>query len=681
MKRKKHLRQLKHKRHGKRLLLLVAIFIAAIGLTWGGVRIYAQVAGAPPITVPSASAFVDKDGEKIGDHFANERRYWVELEDVSPFMIDALLSVEDHTFYEHNGFNVKRIAGAIIANIKSGGKAQGASTITQQFARNLYLSHEKTWTRKLHEALYAYRLEIFYSKDDILEGYLNTVYFGHGMYGVEAASRYYFGKAAKDLTLAEASLLAGVPKGPSIYSPIVDIDKSKERQAIILALMVENEKITEADKTAAQTQEIALKNDAFQDKNSAPYFLDVAWQEASEILRKKQMDISEGGWVVKTTLNQKHQEAADFAVANRMPEGELQVSFVSIEPKTGAVTAMVGGRNYSDSPFNRATQAQRQPGSTLKPFLYAAALEKRYNPLTFLDVPQTTFTFDGNEKYTPKNANDKFAEHEISMTQALALSDNIYAVKVLEDIGYKAFRDIGKRFDLPIGKANSPRIALGSEEMSLYRLTTAYNRLASSGKAVTPTTILSITNNKGEIVYEYEPPEEVEQALSKADSFLVTTMMQAMFNPNYNDYAYVTGNDIAPYLTQDSYAAKTGTTNSDQWIVGYSPSITAGVWNGYDQGKNLDGGVTKYIWLDFMERVNAGKKQSFKKPKGISEVKVEIKSGKLASRSCDKQATVFVKNNDVPTERCIKFDIFDVNTWDSFFDSLPSSILGAPSKR
>lgn len=681
MKRKKHLRQLKHKRRGKRLLLLVAIFIAASGLLWGGIRIYAQVAGAPPITVPSASTFVDRDGEKIGDHFANERRYWVALDDISPFMVDALLSVEDHTFYEHHGFNLKRIAGAVVANIKSGGKAQGASTITQQFARNLYLSHEKTWSRKLNEALYAYRLEIFYSKDAILEGYLNTVYFGHGMYGVEAASRYYFGKAAKDLTLAEASLLAGVPKGPSIYSPIVDIDKAKERQAIILALMMDNNKITEAEKVAAQAQEIALKNDAFQETNHAPYFLDVAWQEASEILRKQQLDISAGGYVIQTTLNKKHQEAADFAVANRMPEGDLQVSFVSIAPSSGEVTAMIGGRNYSESPFNRATQAQRQPGSTLKPFLYAAALEKNYNPLTFLPVTQTTFTFNGNEQYTPKNANDAFADHDISMIQALALSDNIYAVKVLEDIGYKAFRSIGERFDLPIGKANSPRIALGSEELSLYRLTTAYNRLASKGAAVTPTTILSITNSKGEVVYTYTPPTEIEQALTKTDSFLVTTMMQAMFNDEYNDYTNVTGNDIAPYLTHDYYAAKTGTTNSDQWMVGFSPSITAGVWNGYDQGKNLAGGVTKYIWLDFMERVNTSKKQRFTPPKGVSAVNVEISSGKLGSRACGKQAVVFVKDKDVPTERCIKFDLFDVDTWERFFDSIPSSILGPPPKR
>lgn len=675
MERKAYVRKKKHKRRGKRLLLLFAVFIALIGIAWGGLRIYAQLAGAPPITVPSASVFVDKDGEKIGDHFATERRYWVELENISPYMKDALLSVEDHTFYEHNGFNFKRIMGAVVANIRSGGKAEGASTITQQFARNLYLSHEKTWTRKLNEALYAYRLELFYSKDDILEGYLNTVYFGHGMYGVEAASRYYFGKSAKELTLAEASLLAGVPKGPSLFSPIVDFDRAKERQQTILQLMVENQKITQIESDTANQTEIVLKNDAFQDTNIAPYFLDVAWQEASEILRKQDKDISEGGYTVTTTLNRKHQEAADFAVKNRLPAGELQVSFMSMEPNTGAITSLIGGRDYSDSPYNRATKAERQPGSTLKPFLYAAALEKGYNPLTPLDVSKTTFKYNGSETYTPKNANDQFGNRDFSMIQALALSDNIYAVKTLEDIGYPTFREMGKRFQLNVGDEDSPTIALGTEETSLEELTNAYNSLASGGAVTKPTTILSIQDSKGNEVYRFKQPE-LQSALSKTNAFLITTMMQAMFNANYNDYAPVTGQDITNHLSYPYYAAKTGTTNSDQWMVGYSPTLTAGVWNGYDQGKTLDVSVTKYMWLDFMERANTAK-DNFKKPKGIEKVKVAIPSRALGSRSCpEPQADVYVLEKDIPKERCVKFDIFDLDSMRDFFKTMPSSILG-----
>lgn len=680
MQRKRYLKQKKRSRIGRKLLWFIGISLALVVVALGALRIYAQMAGAPPITIPSASVFLDDEGESIGDHFANERRYWVELEDISPSMIDALISVEDHEFYSHSGFNYKRIIGAIVADIRAGSKVQGASTLTQQFARNLYLSHEKTWTRKLNEALYAYRLEVFYSKDDILEGYLNTVYFGHGMYGIEAASRYYFAKSAKDLTLAEASILAGVPKGPSIYSPIANMDMAKERQQIILGLMEKYGKITAEEKAQAVASEIVLKNDAWSDKNIAPYFLDVAWQEASDILRDHQLDISEGGWQIQTTLNRAHQEAADYAVKNRMPEGDLQAGFVSMRNSTGAVTALVGGRDYATSPFNRVTQAQRQPGSTIKPFLYAAALENGFNPLTFMDVGETTFTYDeGRGSYTPHNVNHKFADHEISLAQALAISDNIYAVKTLDTIGYDAFRTVVKRFDLPISKNNVPTIALGTDETNLYALTAAYNTLASGGKLVKPTTILRITNSNDEVVYEYKTPEQ-KQALQKEDAFILTKMMTGVFNTTFSDYTPITGDAIAPYLSHE-YAAKTGTTDNDQWIVGYSPEITAGVWNGYDEGRALDTSMTKYIWLDFMERAsqNLGDK-TFPQPKGVEGAMIDIDSGKLGAKACPKQAMIYVKKQDMPTEKCVKFDILDFDTWDSILDILPGGGFFRPDK-
>ena len=220
----------------------------------------------------------------------------------------------------------------------------------------MYLTHEKTWTRKINEALYAYRLELFYSKDEILEGYLNTVYYGHGMYGVEAASRYFYGKSASDLTLAEASMLAGVPKGPSYYSPINDIEKATNRQQVILRLMNEQGKITTEEKERAATEQLVLKSDEWiATKSIAPYFLDVVRSEASDILESKNLAISEGGWTIQTTLNQAHQRAAEESVTKNMPDSELQVGFVSMDADTGFVTALVGGRDYSISSFNRVT--------------------------------------------------------------------------------------------------------------------------------------------------------------------------------------------------------------------------------------------------------------------------------------------------------------------------------------
>ncbi|KOS66530.1 penicillin-binding protein [Lysinibacillus contaminans] len=687
MKRKSYQRKQKRVKRTRKALTLFVAFASAIIVAFVAIRIYVQLAGAPPLTVPKASIFLDESENHIGDHFTSERRYWVDLDEMSPYLKTAVVAVEDKDFYEHNGFDFSRIAGAILVDIKAGSKVQGASTITQQYARNLYLTHEKSWTRKLNEALYAYRLEVFYDKDEILEGYLNTVYYGHGMYGVEAASRYYFSKSASDLTLAEAAMLTGVPKGPSLYSPIVNFEKATNRQHVILSLMAEQGVITEAEKTRAQQEQIVLKNDKWvAAKSVAPYFLDVAWQEASELLKSKNLDISEGGWTIQTTLNRAHQKAAEEAVADNMPDTDLQAAFVSMESNTGAVTALVGGRDYAASSFNRVTQAKRQPGSTIKPILYAAALENGYTPLTFLDVKETTFTYDkGRKTYAPKNVNGKFADHDMSMAQAIAISDNIYAVKTLEDIGFKTFHEMASRFDVNVGTEDNLSTALGTAETTLYQMTNAYNILASQGQKIAPTTIVSIKDADGNIIYENKEVEKAtEPVLSKKDAYILTEMMTGMFDPVFSDYSPATGIAIRSRMTH-TYAAKSGSTNSDQWLIGYTPNLTAGVWNGYDQGKNLsakeDMAATKQIWIDFMETVNSGtKNQDFTKPKGVKGVVVDIETGKLASDACPKQRLVYLNSEDVPTEKCSNFDVLDSSTWGEIWNMLPFSLFKGDNK-
>lgn len=682
MKRKSYQRKQKRAKRTRKTLTLFIAFTSAIVVAFIALRVYVQVAGAPPLTVPKASIFLDENGNQIGDHFANERRYWVSLDEMSPYLKKAVVSVEDKDFYKHSGFDFSRIAGAVLIDLKAGSKVQGASTITQQYARNLYLSHEKSWTRKLNEALYAYRLEVFYDKDEILEGYLNTVYYGHGMYGVEAASRFYFGKSASDLTLAEAAMLTGVPKGPSIYSPIANLEKATNRQHVILKLMADQGAITQDEKARAESEQLVLKNDSWvATKSVAPYFLDVAWQEASDILKSKNLDISEGGWTIQTTLDPGHQKAAEEAVAKNMPANDLQASFVSMESKTGAVTALVGGRDYAASSFNRVTQAKRQPGSTIKPILYAAALENGYNPLTFLDVGETTFTYDnGRGTYSPKNVNGEFATHDMSMAQAIAISDNIYAVKTLEEIGFKPFHDMANRFNVNIGTKDNLSIALGTAETTLYEMTNAYNILASQGQKTLPTTIISIKNAHGDIIYENkEVHAKSETVLSKENTYILTEMMTGIFDPVFSDYSPATGISIRSRMTH-TYAAKSGSTNSDQWLIGFTPSLTAGVWNGYDQGKNLttkeDTAATKKIWIDFMENVNKGtKNEDFVKPKNVKGVVVDIETGKLATDACPKQRLVYLDVKDVPTEKCTNFDILDTNTWGEFWNMLPFSIF------
>lgn len=652
-------------------VLTLVGFICAIAFGLLSLRIYAQIAGAPPLTIPKASVFLDSNGNKIGDYYTEERRYWVELEDISPYLVDATIAVEDKEFYSHNGFDYSRIVSAIIKDLKTQSMAEGASTITQQLARNLYLTLDKTWTRKINEALYAYRLEVFYSKDEILEGYLNTVNYGHGMYGVEAASQYYFSKSASELTLAESAMLAGIPKGPSIYSPINDFEKASNRQKLILSLMEDQQLISATEKERALSQQIVLKNDEWiASQTIAPYFLDTVWQEATEVLAEKGLNIREGGWTIKTTLNQSHQKAAEEAVANNMPDSELQVGFVSMDVDTGHVTALVGGRDYHESSFNRVTQAVRQPGSSIKPILYAAALENGFSPLTYLEVGETIFTYDnGRATYKPQNVNGQYADSEMSLAQALAISDNIYAVKTLQEIGYNEFRDMLKRFELNYTDEDNPSVALGTIESSLYDLTSAYNTIAAYGKKHEPTTILSIQNAEGEIVYDESESSEEEQVLTEQDAFILTQLMTGIFDPVFSDYSPATGVSLRSRMTH-TYAAKSGTTLSDQWIIGYTPSVTVGVWNGYDQGKTLsvqaDMAASKQVWIEFMETINKDKQNEvFEVPSGIEGVVVDIETGKLATEACPKQRLVYMKEEDIPTEECT---IFDDNEWGDFFN-------------
>lgn len=676
MNRQSYKRKRNRQKWTKNFLFTIIAVICAVAVSLISLRLYAQIAGAPPLSVPKASVFLDSSGKRIGDHFTSERRYWTELEEISPYLIDATIAVEDKDFYAHNGFDFSRIASAILTDLKTRSMAQGASTLTQQYARNLYLSHEKTWARKVNEALYAYRLEIFYEKDEILEGYLNTVNYGHGMYGVEAASRYYFGKSAGDLTLAQAALLAGIPKGPSIYSPLVNLEKATNRQQLILTLMADQQKITASDKERAVSEEIVFKNEEWvANKSVAPYFLDVVWQEATEILEDKNINISGGGWVIKTTLNQAHQQAAEKAVTQNMPDSDLQVGFVSMDVKTGHVTALVGGRDYGQSPYNRVTQAVRQPGSAIKPLLYGAAIEQGYTPLTYLDVGETIFTYDdGKATYQPRNVNGQFADSNMSLAQAIAISDNIYAVKTLESIGYEPFQEMLQRFNLNYTEEDNPSIALGTIEESLYSLTGAYNTIAANGQKRQPTTILSIQDGNGEVIYEYEGPSD-EQILTEQDAFILTELMTGMFDTVFSDYSPATGVSLRPRMTH-TYAGKSGSTLSDQWMIGYTPTITAGVWNGYDQGKTLsvqaDMSATKKVWIDFMETVHAGQpNQDFEAPSGVEGVVIDIETGKLATDACPKQRLVYMKTEDVPTETCESVELFNRDGWDNFLDLLP----------
>lgn len=634
---------------------LAAMVLFMIGIM--GVLIYAKVQGPPPLAVPQSTLIYSEDGSVIGETNTGEKRYWVGLKEISPALIEATISIEDKSFYEHYGFDLKRMAGAALADVKAMSKVQGASTISQQYARNLFLSHDKTWKRKISEALYTIRIEMNYSKKDILEGYLNTIYYGHGAYGVQAASQYYFGKDANQLSVSEAAMLAGIPKAPSYYSPVTHMDNAKKRQELILQSMTGDGFISKEQQTVSKAAPIRITGEhAHQKVETAPYFQDVVKSILRSDLGIEERTIEMGGLKVYTTLNPVHQKIAEKVVKEQISdESDIQLGFVSMNPKNGDVTALVGGRNYEESPFNRAVQAIRQPGSTIKPLLYYSALKQGFTPSTTMKSEMTSFTFDNGKKYTPHNYNNKYADGDITLAQAIALSDNVYAVKTHLFIGQDTLTETAKdKFGLTTKVKKYPSSALGTSGARVIDMVNAYSIFANGGYKVKPVFITKVEDWSGNVIYERESKKE--QVLDPDLTYVMTHMLTGIFDPKLNDYSTVTGIQIRKDATRP-YAGKSGTTNTDNWMIGYSPQLTAGVWTGYDREKEIslvdDKYYAKKIWVHFMEEALKDEPvKNFKPTKGVVGVAVNPHNGLLATEDCPVQRfTYFVKGTE-PTEYC-----------------------------
>lgn len=631
----------------------------AVGMLLLSFFLWIKILGPPPLSIPQSTLYYAADGSIIGESNSGQKRYWVALDEISPHAIDAMIAIEDRTFYEHNGFDIKRIGGAVLANIKSMGKVQGASTITQQYARNLFLTLEKTWTRKLLEAFYTIRLEFNYSKDEILEGYFNTISYGHGAYGIEAASQFYFGKSAKELSLAEASMLAGIPKGPGIYSPLVSPVKAKDRQLLILSAMEKTGKISVSEKESAARERLHFKGKHPHHKaDFAPYFYDAVKKELSSKAGLDDRVVELGGLKVYTTLDGKYQEIAEEVVQKTISgASEIQVGFAAMEPDTGYVKALVGGRNYSESPFNRAVQAVRQPGSTIKPILYYAALERGFTPATMLRSEPTTFRLNGeNNEYTPHNFNNQYADEEVTMAQALAVSDNVYAVKTHLFLGQNALIETAKKMGIQSDLKKVPSLALGTSGVKVIELLNAYSMIANGGTKVEPVFITRVEDYRGKVIYE--APAFKEQVLKPELAFVLSHMMTGMFDPKLSGYASVTGASVVNQMSRE-YAGKSGSTNSDSWMAGFTPKLASVVWTGYDKGKEItlteDKLYAKNIWIRFMEEALKGqdeKDHAFSPPANTVAVPIDPVNGKIATNSCPVfRVTYFVKGTE-PTEYC-----------------------------
>ncbi|MFG0215065.1 transglycosylase domain-containing protein [Brevibacillus porteri] len=612
--------------------------------------LYLRSQPLPETFVKQTTTIYASNGEVLDTMHRGENRISVPLAEISPALLDATIAIEDRSFREHFGFDWKRLAMAAYVDVINMDKRQGASTITQQLARNLYLSLDKTWERKIKEALLSIQLELNYSKDEILEMYVNQIYYGHSAYGVQAAAQTYFGKDAKDLTVAESAMLAGIPKGPTYYSPFVDLERAKARQKLILNAMERDNLLTSKEVEQAYAEPIKLKQQTNENVTEpAPYFRDYIAN-----LVKNKYDIDEekfihGGLKIHTTLDPVVQKKAEDIVASVLPKNNpnLQVALVAMDPTTGYIKAMVGGRDYKMSQFNRVL-GKRQPGSSFKPIMYLSALQNGYTPLTLIKSEPTVFTYDNNKQYIPGNFGGKYANALINMREAIKTSDNIYAVKTIDFLGPQKVVDQAKQLGITSSMQAVPSLALGTSPVSPLELNAAYAAIVNKGQAVKPIAITSIEDSEGNILVE-EKPEKTQVADPVASALLVN-MMQSVFEQGGTGYR-VAGEMNRPV------AGKTGSTDYDAWLSGFTPQLVSTVWVGYDKNQKVDdvkeGHLSKKIWAQFMESALKGQPPAlFDMPAGVVSVYIDPASGKLATEHCPNPQLFYFSSGTEPQDYC-----------------------------
>lgn len=589
----------------------------------------------------------------------NNNNKWISLDKISPYLIDATISTEDKHFYHHIGFDYLRIAKALVTNIVSSSLSEGASTITQQYARNLFLNYDKTWERKIDEAMLAIELEVHYTKDEILEGYLNTINYG-GIFGIENASWYYFNKSASDLTLAEASMLAGIPQAPAKLSPINNEENAKKRQNVVLELMVNNKKITENDKTVAYNTplEYVGKTDD-NDITSLLYYRDAVIEELNGIETIPSSLIKTGGLKIYTTLNKEAQVDLENAVKNNIKDGsELQLAGIMIDPNNGEVMALLGGTDYSKSQYNRAIKAKRQVGSTMKPFLYYAALESGFTSASSFISEATTFYFANNKTYSPKNYNNHYANGPLSMTAAIAYSDNIFAVKTHLFLGEETLVNMVNRLGISSNMSAIPSLALGTKEISLMEMICGYGAFASQGYKVDSHFIKRVEDSKGNIIYEYK--EEKDLILNPSLTYILSEMLTSTYDTAFISYNYPTLISLLPKITH-KYSIKTGTTDSDMLIIGYNKNAVLGIWTGYDDNRKIDANdyyLHKDVWIDTMETYLKDKDNSwYSVPSNIVGVLVDPITGMLAKEDTKNSKMFYFIKGTEPTAQYVSYDL------------------------
>ena len=613
------------------ILCIVGLFIILI--------LYLYAYFSPTLDIKNANQFYIYDDKEELIYQGSGNNEWVSLDDISPNLINSVLSTEDKNFYKHHGFDYFRILKAIYTNIKAGAIVQGASTISQQYIKNMYLDFDKTWKRKLEEAFLTLRLEVHYNKDEILEGYLNTINFGNGNYGIENASQFYFNKSAKELTIEESIMLAAIPKAPNKYNPISDYDAAINRANILADVMLKNGILSQNDYESLCLENLNIYGKRNENNlNMLMYYQDAVYNELENLEQIPRSLIESGGIKIYTSLNMEAQIAMEESIIKNMNKDDMQVASIIINPNTGGVMALSGGLDYSKSQYNRAISSRRQVGSSIKPFLYYAALENgMVSSSTFLSEP-TTFMFSNNQSYSPANYNEKYGNKNITMAAALAYSDNIYAVKTHLFLGEETLVNTAKRMGIKGNLDPVPSLALGTSELSMFDFARGYTTLASGGYKKEITFIERIEDMEGNILFQKNQKDEL--VLNESYTYILNEIMTSTYNSAFIDYNNPTMINLASKIS-NKYAMKTGSTGTDCWMVGYDSNVLMITWNGYDDNKEMevkDGNISKNIWVDTVENLNIEKKW-YNMPQNIVGIPLDAVTGEITDNT--KKTTIF----------------------------------------
>lgn len=566
----------------------------------------------------------DRNGDILYESNFGEDMEWTDLEDIPQQVQDAFVAVEDRRFYLHMGVDPIRIVSALRNNMHSD-TLQGGSTITQQYAKNLFLTNEQTLQRKIEEFFYAVRLEMHYSKADILEGYLNTLYFGHGIYGISEASSYYFGKDMDELSAGELAMLVGVVNGPGAFSPYLHYENAISRQQTVLQVLKDEQVIDEAAYEEAMNEELVILDhrDDEQEDDIRAYYIDAVLAELSAMnLTKDQLD-------VYTYFDPQASRALYLSLQENLgSDSEMQAAAVILEPFTDHILAMAGGKSYTESQYNRALHAERQIASTIKPLLYYCALQQGFTPSTTFISQPTTFQLGDNETYAPGNYGDQYPYREISMINAIGMSDNIYAVKTHLFLGTQTLQHALAQYGITAD--DNASLALGTVSLNVCELASIYNSFASEGLYAQPQLISGIRSKETWIMQD---ETQMKQLLKRDETLMLSQLLTATYDPKNITYAYPSMLGSAPDVPT---AVKSGTSDWDSLCAGYNPQYTLVIWSGYDDNRTLekaDMSHARKIFQAAFDRLYEGREGPwYERPDTLEERRVDPVSGEPSSQ-------------------------------------------------